>query len=182
MNLLPLSTVHIPLVVEWLSRPENYQWFDFGNGRQILDAVTLKIMTQRDNNCLQVFTSDMDDVPIGVVGFGNIATNFRTAQLWYLLGDRGYGAQGYTAQAVSKLLQFGFAELGLESVFAWAVAQNVASVRILEKNHFQFVGRLRHSHMLNNVPVDRLYFDLLASEYQPMSDRDLASSSGTRSS
>lgn len=170
MNLLPLEKTHLSLVAEWLAREENYQWLDFGNGRQILDVMTLKLMTQRDTNCLRLFTPDVADVPIGVVGLTTIAPNFKSAQLWYVLGDRGYAGQGLATGAVSKLLQIGFRELGLESVNAWAVEENAPSIRVLEKNSFRPAGRLRCCHQLHGVLLDRLLFDLLAAEFQPVGE------------
>lgn len=177
MNLLPLAPAHIPLVIEWLQRKENYQWFDFGGGRQILDAVTLKIMIHRRSNFIRLYTTDEDnDRSIGVVAFANLADNFKTAELWYVLGERHFGRQGYTTRAVSKLLQIGFGELGLECIFAWAVQVNRPSIRVIEKNGFRPIGRLRHSHRLDEVSVDRLLFDLLASEHRSVEDRVLISS------
>ncbi len=170
MKLLPISQAEIPLVAKWLGQQENYQWLDFGNGRQIVDALILKIMIQRADNHVRLFTTDHDDTPIGLVGFGNIALNFKTANLWYVLGDRAHGQKGYTTKAVSRLLHFGFTTLGLESVSAWAIEDNHPSVRVLEHNHFRLVGRLRHSHRLDGQPVDRLLFDLMASEHRPVPD------------
>ncbi|TKB78580.1 MAG: GNAT family N-acetyltransferase [Nitrospira sp.] len=138
-------------------------------------------MTQRGDNHLRVFTSEKADVPIGLVGLSNIALNFGTASLWYVLGNKTYEGQGYTTRAVSSLLRFGFDNLALASVSAWACVDNRPSIQVLEKNHFRLAGRLRHSHRVNEVPVDRLLFDLLASEYQPVDDRDLASSGGALS-
>jgi hypothetical protein len=56
MKLKPIDTSTFKLVAEWMTRKENYQWLDFGNGHQILSPVSLKIMTQRDIHLLRVFT------------------------------------------------------------------------------------------------------------------------------
>ena len=37
MKLLPLENPElIRVVADWLSRKDNYEWLDFGNGKQIL--------------------------------------------------------------------------------------------------------------------------------------------------
>jgi RimJ/RimL family protein N-acetyltransferase len=64
------------------------------------------------------------------------------------------------------MLTLGFTELGLHAVSAWAVEPNTASVGVLKRNNFQFVGRQRHSHWIDGRPFDRLLFDLLASEHR----------------
>jgi RimJ/RimL family protein N-acetyltransferase len=57
--------------------------------------------------------------------------------LWDVLGEKRSGGQGYTSRAVSEVLTLGFAEVGLGAVNAWAVEENAASIRILERNHFR---------------------------------------------
>ena len=166
MNLRPIDGSEIPLVAEWLSRKENYQWLDFGDGTQILNVVSLKIMLQRDLHLLRIITSDSEDAPIGLVALSNINRNFRTAVLWYVLGDKRYGGQGYMTRAVSKFLTIVFGELGLQAVNAWVVEGNLPSVRILERNNFRPVGSLRKCHYIDDQPSNRLLFDLLASEHK----------------
>jgi len=89
--------------LEWPGK-RTTRWLDFGGGVQLLSPVNLKIITQRDSHSLRVFTSDTDDTPIGLVALSNIARNFQTASLWYVLGDKGYRGQGYTTRAVSEML------------------------------------------------------------------------------
>lgn len=96
MKLLPLNTPEVlELVARWLADKENYQWLDFGNGRQIVTPALVKIMTQRDTHFLRVFTSDGDDAPIGVVGLNNVDRNFKTATIWVVAGDKSFRNQGY---------------------------------------------------------------------------------------
>ena len=59
MKLLPLATSEIlDLVAGWLAQKENYQWLDFGNGRQIVTPALLKIMAHRETPVLRAYTSD----------------------------------------------------------------------------------------------------------------------------
>ncbi len=167
MQLTPIDTSTLTLVAEWMATKENYQWLDFGNGNQILTPVALKIMSQRDIHLLRVFTADSGDPPIGLVALSDIS-RFKTATLWYVLGNRAYAGQGYTTRAVSQLLALAFAELSLRAVNAWAVEENTPSISILERNHFQLVGRQRQCHYIDGRPLDRLLFDVLASEHKEL--------------
>ena len=124
----------------------------------------LKVMTQRHMHLLRVFTSDGDDVPIGVVGLSDIDRSFKTATAWVVLGNKRYGGQ--TTKAVSKLLTLGFAEVGLEAVNVWTVEVNTPGRRLIARLNFRYVGRLRRCHYIDGRPYDRLLFDLLASEYR----------------
>src|SRR2546422_4259495 len=68
VSLRPLDRPElIELVAGWLARKENYQWLDFRDGAQALTPMWLKILTQRKQTILRVYTSDEFDPPIGVV-------------------------------------------------------------------------------------------------------------------
>jgi len=165
MKLLPLDSPElIKLVAGWLGKADNYKWLDFGNGVQMVTPVTLKIMTQRDIHVFRAYTADHGDVPVGVVGLTNVDRHFKTASVWAVLGNKRYG--GCTTEAVSRMLTFGFTELGLRVVSAWTVETNIPAQRALEALHFKYIGRQRQCHYIDGRPYDRLLFDLLATEHQ----------------
>jgi RimJ/RimL family protein N-acetyltransferase len=168
MKLRLIDNADAELIGEWMSQEENYQWVDFGAGHQSLTPINVRIMMQRDIHVIRVFTPEMKDLPIGVVALSDIDRKAKTASLWYVLGDKRFAGRGYTARAASKILGEGFIDLGLQSVYAWTVDCNVASIRILERNKFRMIGRRRECHYLSGQIRDRLLFDLLASEYREL--------------
>lgn len=155
----------VELAAGWLSRPENYQWLDFGSGVQQLSPASLRIMAQRPIHELRLFASDQGE-PIGVVGLSNIDRNFGTGSAWIVLGDKRYAGQGYGTRAMSAILRHGFRELGLRAASAWALENNTPSVRMLKRVGFRYAGRLRRSHIIHGRTVDRLFFDMLAEEHE----------------
>lgn len=169
MKLLPLDTPEvIELVARWLADKENYQWLDFGGGRQPTPAL-LKVMTQRETNVLRVFTADDDTTAIGVVGFNNIDPHNKTATAWAVLGDKSYARRGYATRAFSKIVTLGFRELGLHAINTWAVENNPnKSIRVAEAVGFRFIGRQRECHYIDGRPYDRLLLDILPEEYKEL--------------
>ncbi len=79
MIVRPIANSEIDLVAGWMAAKENYQWLDFGSGKQILEAVSLRMMMQRPSHCLRAFSSDSDETPIGIVALSNVDHNFKTA-------------------------------------------------------------------------------------------------------
>jgi len=170
MKLLPLDTPEIiELAAGWLKEKENYQWLDFGNGKQILTPSLLKIMTQREAHFLRVYTSDRDDAPIGIVGLNSIDGNFKTATFWGASGEKSFRNRGYSTIASSKLMTLAFRDLGLHAVNTWSVEHN-PSLRTIERLGFRFLGRQRQCHYIDGRPYDRLLFDLLASEHRELDE------------
>jgi len=169
MQLKPVDSPEmLQLVVGWLSQKENYQWLDFGDGRQMVSREWLKIAIQRGTYVLRVFTSD-DDVPIGVTGLTEINPHFKTANVWVVLGDRNYAGQNYATRGISALMTYGFRELGLHSIHTWIVDGN-PSVAVARKVNFKPIGRQRQCHYIDGRACDRLWFDVLASEHQEIPD------------
>jgi RimJ/RimL family protein N-acetyltransferase len=170
MKLLPVDRPdRFELVASWLVQKENYQWLDFGNGRQLVTSALLKIMAQRETHFLRAYTSDRDDVPIGVVGLNSVDRAFKTATFWGVAGEKSFRNRGYSTIASSKLMTLAFRDLGLHSVNTWTVEGN-PSIRTIERLGFRFVGRQRQSHYIDGRPYDRLLFDLLASEHKELED------------
>src|SRR5262249_17762143 len=168
MKLLPLDAPAVlELVAGWLARKENYQWLDFGDGRQLVAPALLKIMTQRETHFVRAYTSDRDETPVGVVGLNHVDRAAGTATLWAVAGDKSFGNRGYVSLATSRFLTLAFCELGLRAVNTWIVDGN-PSLRSLQRLGFHFIGRQRQCHLVDGQPRDRLLFDLLADEHREL--------------
>jgi RimJ/RimL family protein N-acetyltransferase len=165
MQLLPVdSPERLRIATGWLARKENFQWLDFGDGRQRVSPEWLKVAIQRGTDVLRLFTSDEDDSPIGLVGLSHVNPHFRTAIFWVVLGEKAYAGKGYASRATADMLTLGFRELGLQAIQTWIVEHN-PSVRVAERVRFRPIGRQRRCHYIDGIPYDRLWFDLLASEH-----------------
>ncbi len=163
-TLIPLDTDHIEPTAEWLARAENYKWLDFGGGRQIIEPAALSFMMQRDTHDLRLYT-DEAGVPIGLVALSDISHDFLTAILWYVVGEKSHSSRGLTSKAVQQMLEITLTDHKLHCVYAWALASNPPSIRILERNGFQRVGAVRQCHVVDGKRQDRIYFDLLSDEF-----------------
>ena len=89
-----------------------------------------------------------------------------TAMVWYALGETALSKRGIASEAVKQLIRKSFHELKLESLYARLMEDNAASARVLQKAGFREVGRIRRAVSSSGRQVDRIYFDLIASECQ----------------
>jgi RimJ/RimL family protein N-acetyltransferase len=164
MPLKPLDAVGADLAASWLAAPENWQWLDFRGAERPPDALTLTVASRREHNVLRIY-HEGGGMPVGLVALSDVSPRFRSATLWYVLGDKRYAGRGCTSDAVGELLHVAFAELRLSVVHAWVVQGNEASVRVLERHGFAYAGYQRHAHRIGGEPRDRLLYDLLATEH-----------------
>jgi RimJ/RimL family protein N-acetyltransferase len=173
MTLLPLDTSErLDLAAAWLGQKENYQWLDFGGGRQLITPAVLRIMTQREAHFLRLYTSDEGAVPIGILGLSNVDLNFGTGMFWAIAGDKSFRMRGFATFASSRFLSLAFRELQLHAISTWAVENN-PSLRGIRRLRFRYIGRQRQCHCLDGRRYDRLHFDLLASEHRELGPQAL---------
>jgi len=86
------------------------------------------------------------------------------ADIGYELDSR-YWGQGYATEAARALLGFGFGELRLHRIWAYCIAENVASARVLERIGMQREGRLREKEWMKGRWWDTLVYAILEREW-----------------
>jgi RimJ/RimL family protein N-acetyltransferase len=165
MLVRPATDSDLEMIAGWLAEPHISRWLDFGTGRP-LTALAMKYAIAQGTKRLFKFTpaEGREDAPIGVVGLSAIHPKFRTAELWYALGEPRFAGRRLTSRAAAEVVRIGFYELKLRAIHAWAVVGNDASVRILEKIGFRQIGRQRQCHSLKGQLRDRLLFDIVPAD------------------
>ncbi len=78
----------------------------------------------------------------GILMIKNIDWRIPKGELAYLI-DPAIGGKGIMTSAVAQLCDFCFQDLKFHKIFIMADPNNIASVRVAEKNNFQLEGTLR---------------------------------------
>lgn len=162
-TLLSLSPEYFDVVARWLSTAEINCWLSGDwRGREI-SATMISIAVRNRKN--RFFVVRYEERPCALVALSEIEPADKTAMAWYLMGETELRGKGITSHAVRQLIEIAFHQLGLESIYAWAAQNNVASVKLLRKVGFREVGRIRRSFAWQDQQLDRVYFDLTASDF-----------------
>jgi RimJ/RimL family protein N-acetyltransferase len=90
----------------------------------------------------------------------------RHAMLGILIGESEYQSQGYGAEAIRLLLDYGFNLLNLNSVMLGVMSFNRRAIRCYEKVGFQRIGRRRQSRIIGERRYDTILMDILADEFE----------------
>lgn len=102
---------------------------------------------------------------IGNCGIRMKAAGAHEADIGYELAPA-YWGQGYATEAARAIVQFGFSQLRLHRISAWCIADNIGSVRVLEKLGMRQEGRLRENEYYKGRWWDTLLFAILDYEWQ----------------
>lgn len=145
LELRPVRDKNVDRILEYRNLPEVTRWLL----RTEVDPASFKAAWRRaaedpDDHSVAVVLGDVvvGTVSLDVVdGMGQPGMPPRVeAQIGYIF-DPAYGGQGYATEAVTAILAHAFDRLGVRRVTAGCFADNLASVRILEK-----VGMRREQH------------------------------------
>lgn len=153
---------HFELVSCWLSNPDINRWLTAEwRGRIVTPTLMAMVLRNKRN---RIFLVRHDDQPCGLTGLSDIDTADATAMVWYVLGEHALSRRGITTNALKQLARLSFNQMGLASLYAWIMEDNGPSERILQKAGFRKAGRIRAAASSGGCQVDRIYFDLVASE------------------
>ncbi len=102
---------------------------------------------------------------IGKVGFHNWYAMHARAELGYMMTNEEEKRKGYMKEAVAPVIRFGFEEMGLNRIEAYAGITNEASLKIIRGFGFTEEGTLRDHFCYDGTMVDSICFGLLKREY-----------------
>lgn len=101
---------------------------------------------------------------IGTICLWNFSDENTKAEIGYELLPQ-YHGKGIMQEAFSKVVEFGFTTLHLNTIEAWTLHQNEGSIRILERNHFKRDTELENKIDRNNEGPDLTIYALSKSNY-----------------
>jgi RimJ/RimL family protein N-acetyltransferase len=112
---------------------------------------------------------EVDGAAAGAIGYvaGYDVERF-SAEIGYWLGEAFWG-RGIATEALVLMTEHAFRQLNLLRLFALPFAENIASVRVLEKAAYFYEGRLHSSSVKYGNPRDQLLYARINPEWHPPS-------------
>jgi len=102
---------------------------------------------------------------IGNCGIRVNNAEWREANIGYEIAPELWG-RGYASEAARAILAFGFGTLQMHRIWAWCVADNTASARVLEKVGMTREAREREKELIRGQWYDALTYAILDREWQ----------------
>jgi RimJ/RimL family protein N-acetyltransferase len=133
-------------------------------GAEMWIQQVLEHRARGDADCTFGILRKTDNVLMGAVGIHPYPSGFR-AELGYWIGVD-YWGQGYMTEAVRRVIQYGFEELGLHRIDAWHFMHNPASGRVMQKAGMTFEGIMRQHYFKWDEFVDIGGYSILRAEFE----------------
>lgn len=98
---------------------------------------------------------------IGTIGFWRIIKEHYRAEIGYMLLPQ-YWKQGFTKEAILKVIDYGFQEMKLHSIEAHINPKNIGSATVLEKTGFVLEAYFKEDFFFDGAFEDTAIYSLLA--------------------
>jgi RimJ/RimL family protein N-acetyltransferase len=171
----PLEVEDLEACQGWLNDPENLQFLArFKPLGRSEERQWLETLHEKEGQMVFGIVLKEGDRLIGNCGLHGAALPHRTAELGIAIGDRRFQGQGFGAEALRLLLDFGFGTLGLHRISLYVYANNARGIRCYEKVGFRREGTRREARWWNGRWWDILEYAILEHEWQALSPRNTA--------
>jgi ribosomal-protein-alanine N-acetyltransferase len=104
------------------------------------------------------------DKLIGTCGYNNWSRCHQRAEISYDLAFE-YWGQGIMTEIIGTLCDFAFNNMDAIRIQATAATENIASLKVLEKNNFQKEGLLRQFGILHGIKKDFYMCSIIRNDY-----------------
>jgi ribosomal-protein-alanine N-acetyltransferase len=120
---------------------------NLSESRAFIDLISN--LTSNNKGVFWVLESKSNHQLIGTVGLRNFEDGENYAEIGYEL-DPNYHQKGFMSEAFETILKFGFENLELKTIEAFTHQNNIASIALLERQHFVLDPERREEGFENN--------------------------------
>lgn len=181
--LRPLRPSDAPAIYAMHADPAALRYWStppWSDPQQAVDLITSDQQAMAEGDYLRLgLETQADRRLIGLCTLFAFHLPSRRCEIGYIL-RRDLWGQGYMHEALSTLLDYGFAVLGLNRVEADIDPRNTASQRSLARLGFVHEGRLRERWIVAGERSDSDLYGLLRSDWPPQAGDGKATGGGPR--
>jgi ribosomal-protein-alanine N-acetyltransferase len=168
LNLRRLNPLDVTEILALRSNPEIMKFIPrplMKTKEEALEFITI-MDTNIDTNTVinWAITTKENDKLIGMIGFYRMKPENYRAEVGYILSAEFHG-QGVITEALQRVIQFGFEEMGLNSIEAVIDPENFGSEKVLLKNNFIKEGHFKEHTFFEGKFLDSVFYSLLKKNY-----------------
>jgi ribosomal-protein-alanine N-acetyltransferase len=156
-------------IFEKYSRDEAKEFFGFTSDDEYTSEKRKSDIgyTSYNRSILQfLFVDKETQKTIGRGAFHNWFFLHHRSELGYLISDVNFRQKGLMNEALKAIMDYGFTKMNLHRIEAFTGTDNIASIRLLEKNGFTREAVLREHYLLDGAFVDSIVFSKLKHEHK----------------
>jgi len=107
---------------------------------------------------------DENNNKVGHAGIDDIDDHDMRGEIFFVI-DKKFQGKGYGKEIVKLLLDYGFDNLKLNSLFASVAVLNKSAINVILVNGFKKIGVRREFNKIDDEFIDELFFDMIKEDY-----------------
>lgn len=154
--------------LSWINDPEVTRYLEVGRSQSSLEDLQryAKRFLGSGTDIIFGIIDRQSESYIGNVTLNHIDLDRGTADTGLMIGRKEFWGRGYALEVWSLVIDYAFQRLGLRKIIAGAVADNIASIKTLQKLGFRVEGTLRREFLLEGEYLDTVRLGLFQDEFQ----------------
>lgn len=167
ISLALLEREHLKKRVEFLNDPEVQATlnFDYPTSLAKTEAWFSKNVLASNRVDFAFISNETADT-IGFGGFINVNAKARKAELYIFIGDKSCWGKGFGRDGYKLLVNYGFAEMGLDRIYLYQLADNTRAIKATEALGWQTEGLLRQDIWSHGELKDQYVLSILRDEWK----------------
>jgi len=153
--------------LNWLNETTINQYLETRWTTQSIESIKDFVKSIRESDHSYLFAIIVDGKHIGNIKIGPIHHHYQYADISYFIGEKSYWGKGIATDAIFLITDFGFKILKLNRIQAGAFADNIGSLKALEKNGYKKEAVLRKQIFVNvgDQFQDHIIYGILKDEW-----------------
>ncbi|MDX1829817.1 MAG: GNAT family N-acetyltransferase [Lutibacter sp.] len=135
-------------VNKFIERPENKRTKNKNDALKFIKEITAAI--EKNKSISWGITLKDNPQIIGTICLWNFSKDKKTAEVGYDLNPK-FQQKGIMNEALKNVINFGFNLLKLDKIEAFTHKNNISSIRLLEKNKFEFIKDKKDEYNSDNI-------------------------------
>ena len=169
LNLRRLTSTDVNEVLALRSNPEIMKFIPrplITTQEEALEFIITMDTTIDSNTVINwAITTKENDKVIGMIGYYRMKPENYRAEVGYLLATEHHG-KGIISEALQRVVQFGFEEMGLNSIEAVIDPENIASEKVLLKTNFEKEAYFKEHQFFDGIFFDSVFYSLLKKNFK----------------
>lgn len=163
--LRPYHDSDMPYLLKWYNDYDLNKLAGWTSGKTSASKLRYNMTRSFGSDPMNLMIDDFAGKPIGTIQLYDFNEQDKSCKLGIRIGDKDYWSQGYGADAVNTIAEYGFMRLNINRIALRVYEFNSRAARCYEKCGFKHEGVSRKSAFIDGVYYDELMMGLLKSEF-----------------
>jgi|SRR5215217_2716349 len=144
-----------PEIMKYIPRPLAVSVDDVTS---LIDMIN-GLLDKNESISWAIALKDTDQI-IGTIGFVRLSKENHRGEVGYML-SKDFQGKGFVVEALKAIIDFGFSQLKFHTIFAIVDPENIASVKLLERNEFVKEAHFREDCYYDGRFLDSVHYSLM---------------------